>query len=684
MATDNLFSKLSDEELKQVALGNTDILKAARASEAKYSAANMSEMSDAQLEAVRNGTPISEIQDERNEFVGMGTSIGGALTGAAIGSVVPVIGTTIGGIVGGLAGAFGGELLEDTLEGKDLDYWNATKEASISLGIDAATFGTLKIAKPIYLASKEMLGFKPQEVAEEIAKHARETINIQKPFTQDSLASTQSLLDETGGKLTPAALPNATGILKFAEMIGRLGILSSNDFVVNMNKINDAVTGGVNELITKTKVDPLNKMELGQSVEGIFKEAKSALSKQYEIGLDSVMAKSANDMVDITPIYRTLDRLIKSKSTIIGNTLQDSTLKHAKDLLSDLSGGLPIVKDVMGDVAGSSSILDATGRSLSTTTRGVIGTETVAQKIPVAHLIQWEKKNKALLRELGNKTSPLYNKTLDRELNRLVDSLNGATHNVMGKVNNEAFQEYKAVKKAYAKGIEAINPKAIKNLVNAASKGTFEGLANTLLLNNNSLSKFKATHGALTASIKLLPKEGLENLGVATHKELLDKVKVSFLEDAFPNIKDVNLDLTSLAKNFKKLSPEQLTQARIVMGSDFGRFNQIKNAIIETAKRPESNFYALSLRSKETAAFASGVQVVGGIGAAAAASGIPGLVAGASVLLLPKILSRIALSSGHSARLINILGGRGKSKTVEGTEAQIALLLAEVMDTAVD
>ena len=254
----------------------------------------------------------------------------------------------------------------------------------------------------------------------------------------------------------------------------------------------------------------------------------------------------------------------------------------------------------------------------------------------------------------------------------------------MSKVNRPAFLKYKAVKKAYGTGLEAISPKAIKNLVNQAAKGTFEGLANTLLLNNSSLSKFKATHGALTASIKLLPKEGLENLGVATHKELLDKVKVSFLEDAFPNIKDVNLDLTSLAKNFKKLSPEQLTQARIVMGSDFGRFNQIKNAIIETAKRPESNFYALSLRSKETAAFASGVQVVGGIGAAAAASGIPGLVAGASVLLLPKILSRIALSSGHSARLINILGGRGKSKTVEGTEAQIALLLAEVMDTTVD
>lgn len=681
MATDDLFSKLSDEELKQVALGNTDILKAARDKEAKYSAANMSEMSDAQLEAVSNGTPISEIKDERNEFVGMGTSIGGALTGAAIGSVVPVIGTTIGGIVGGLAGAFGGELLEDTLEGKDLDYWNATKEATISLGIDVATLGTLKIAKPIYLASKEMLGFKPQEVAEEIAKHARETVNTQKPFTQDSLASTQRLLDETGGKLTPASLPNATGILKFAEMIGRLGILSSNDFVVNMKKIDDAVTGGVNELIAKTKVDPLNKMELGQSVEGIFKEAKSALSKQYEIGLDSVVAKSANDMVDITPIYKTLQRLINSKSTIIGNTLQDSTLKHAKDLLSDLSGGLPIVKDVMGDVAGSSSILNAAGKALSTTTRGVIGTENVIQKMPVVHLIAWEKKTKALLRELGNKTSPLYNKTLDRELNRVVSSLDGATSNIMSNVNKEASQEYKAVKKAYAKGIESINPKAIKSLVNQAAKGTFEGLANTLLLNNSSLSKFKATHGALTASIKLLSKEGLENLGVTTHKELLDKVKVSFLEDAFPSIKDVNLDLTSLAKSFKKLSPEQLEQSRIVMGSDFGRFNQIKNAIIETAKRPESNFFALSLRSKEAAA---GIQIAGGIGAAAFSAGIGGLVAGAAVLLLPKVLSRIALNSGHSARLINILGGRGKSKTVEGMETQIALLLAEVTDTSLD
>ena len=681
MATDNLFSKLSDEELKQVALGNTDILKAARASEAKYSAANMSEMSDAQLEAVRNGTPISEIQDERNEFVGMGTSIGGALTGAAVGSVFGPLGTVVGGIFGGMGGAFGGELLEDTLEGKDLDYWNATKEASISLGIDVATLGTLKIAKPIYLASKEMLGFKPQEVAEEIAKHARETVNTSKPFTQDSLASTQSLLDETGGKLTPAALPNATGILKFAEMIGRLGILSSNDFVVNMKKINDAVTGGVNELIAKTKVDPLNKMELGQSVEGIFKEAKSALSKQYEIGLDSVMAKSANDMVDVTPIYNTLNRFINAKSTIIGNSLQDSTLKHAKSILNDLSGGLPIAKDIMGDVPGSSSILDAAGSSLSTTTRGVIGTETVAQKIPVAHLIEWEKKNKALLRELGNKTSPLYNKTLDRELNRVVDSLDGATSNVMSKVNRPAFLKYKAVKKAYGTGLEAISPKAIKNLVNQAAKGTFEGLANTLLLNNSSLSKFKATHGALTSSIKLLPKESLENLGVTTHKELLDKVKVSFLEDAFPSIKDVNLDLTSLAKTFKKLSPEQLEQARIVMGSDFGRFNQIKNAIIETAKRPEANFFALSLRSKETAA---GIQIAGGIGAAAFSAGIGGLAAGAAVLLLPKVLSRIALSSGHSARLINILGGRGKSKTVEGMETQIALLLAEVGDTSLD
>ena len=684
MATNDLFSRLSDEELQQVALGNTDILKAARDSEAKYSTENISEMSDAQLEAVRNGAPISEIRDERNEFVGMGTSIGGALSGAAVGSAFGPLGTVIGGVVGGMSGAFGGELIEDHLEGKELDYWNATKEASISLGIDVATLGTLKIARPVYLASKEMLGFKPQEVAAELAEVAKATLPSQIPSTPLSLTSTQNLLDETGGKLTPSSIPNATGILKFAEMIGRLGILSSNDFVVNMNKINDAVTGGVNELIAKTKVDPLNKMELGQSVEGIFKEAKAALSKQYEVGLDSVKAKSATDLVDVSPIYKTLDRLIKSKSTIIGNTLQDSTLKHAKDLLSDLSGGLPVVKDIMGDVASSSSILDASGKALNTTTRGVIGTETVVQKIPVVHLIEWEKKNKALLRELGNKTSPLYNKTLDRELNGLVKSLNGATHNVMSKVNNEAFQEYRAVKKAYAKGIESINPKAIKSLVNQAAAGTFEPLARTLLLNNSSLSKFKATHSALTASIKLLPKEGLDNLGVTTHKELLDKVKVSYLEDAFPSIKDVNLDLTSLAKNFNKISPEQLAQAKIVMGSDFGRFNQIKNAIIDTAKRPESNFYALSLRSKETAALGQVGQIGGGILTASAVSGVGGLIAGVSVLLLPKVLSRIALNSGHSARLINILGGKGKSATIQGTENQIALLIAESIDTTVD
>ena len=122
MATNDLFSRLSDEELQQVALGNTDILKAARDSEAKYSTENISEMSDAQLEAVRNGAPISEIRDERNEFVGMGTSIGGALSGAAVGSAFGPLGTVIGGVVGGMSGAFGGELIEDHLEGKELDY----------------------------------------------------------------------------------------------------------------------------------------------------------------------------------------------------------------------------------------------------------------------------------------------------------------------------------------------------------------------------------------------------------------------------------------------------------------------------------------------------------------------------------------------------------------------------------
>ena len=671
------FNSMSQEELENYLLkANSGASEGA----ATVSQENLDSLSEEELSyVITNGSLPPE--KERNEWAGIGSSVGGALTGAAIGSALPVVGTAIGGIVGGMVGAFGGELLEDELQGKELDYWNATKEASISLGIDVATLGTMKVLKPAYIASKEMLGFKPQEVAAELAEMAKATLPTQKAGTAASLVSTQSLLDETGAKLLPSQLPNASGALLFAENIGRIGVMSSTDFTTNMSKVNQAVTGGVDDLIAKTKVEPLNKMELGQTVEGIFKEAKSALSKQYEIGLDSVMAKSANDMVDISPIYKTLDRLINAKSTIIGNTLQEETKRHAKDLLSSLAGGLPVTKDIIGDVAGKSSVLSSTGLMVPRMVKGVVGTEKVVQKLPVAHLIAWEKKNKALLRELGNPKSPLYNSTVDKELGTLVGRLGGAIDNTMAKANNEAFKEYKAVKAAYGKGIESIRPEAIKGLLNQASKKTFEPLARTLLANNGSLSKFKATWGAIQSSVNMLSKDNLTNLGVTHKGELFNKIKASYLEDAFPSIKDVGFDVTNLAKGFKSMSRESTEQVKMVLGKDFGRFNQIKNAIIDTAKKPSSNFYALSLRSKEASAAAQGA---GSILAGGAVGGIGGIAAAAAVLLTPKVLGRIALNGGHTARLLNILGGKGKSKTVKGTEDAIALLLAELTDTAVD
>lgn len=675
------FNSMSQEELENYLLkANSGALEGA----ATVSQENLDSLSEEELSyVITNGSLPPE--KERNEWAGIGSSVGGALAGAAIGtSVLPVVGTAVGGIVGGMMGAFGGELLEDELQGKELDYWNATKEASISLGIDVATLGTMKVLKPSYIAAKEMLGFKPQEVAKELAEMAKATLPTQKAGTAASLVSTQSLLDETGAKLLPSQLPNASGALLFAENIGRIGVMSSTDFTTNMSKVNQAVTGGVDDLLAKTKVEPLNKMELGQTVEGIFKEAKSALSKQYEIGMEGVMAKSANDMVDISPIYKTLDRLINAKSTIIGNTLQEDTKRHAKDLLSSLAGGLPVTKDIIGDVAGKSSVLSSTGLMVPRTVKGVVGTEKVVQKLPVAHLIAWEKKNKALLRELGNPKSPLYNTTVDRELGTLIGRLGGAIDNTMAKANNEAFKEYKAVKAAYGKGIESIRPEAIKGLLNQASKGTFEPLARTLLANNGSLSKFKATWGAIQSSVNMLSKDNLTNLGVTHKGELFNKIKATYLEDAFPSIKDVGFDLTNLAKGFKSMSRESTEQVKMVLGNDFGRFNQIKNAIIDTSKKPSSNFYALSLRSKEAAAAQGAGQGAGSIIVGGMVGGIGGIVAGAAVLLTPKLLGKISLNGGHTARLLNILGGKGKAKTVKGTEDAIALLLAELADTAVD
>jgi len=626
---------------------------------------NLSSMSDDEfLKALQN----EELPKERNEWVGMGSSVGGALAGAALGSVVPVVGTAIGGVVGGALGAFGGELLEDELQGVDLDFANAAKEGVISAGIDVATLGTMKFAKPAYFAGKRALGFTAKEVSEDIIQKAAATQVTQKAGTQLSLVSTSKLLAEKGGVLTPSQIPTASGVDKFYENIGRGGIMSGKAFDENMVKVNEAVSGAINDMVTRNNASVLVKGELGQSVTNIFSEAKTALSKQYELGLDSVMGQLKNDMLDVTPIHNSLDTLLKSKSIKLGgSSLQKETTRLLNELKSDLGAGLPVDVPVLAATTGRGALA---GRSVQKT----VGNKKVTQPIPAVQLIQWQKKVNKMITEMGNPQSPMYNGVIDAELVRASKTLGGAIDSVMKKTNKTAYNEYLQVKKQYGKGIAAIKPLAIKGLVNSASKQDYEGLGKVLLSKSNNYSKFTESLKAIKYSVNTMKPAQLKSLGFNSKKEVFDTIKASYVKDLFPDISSTSFDVATYARSMSKLTPEQVKQAKDVLGKDYGRFNQIRNAIIDSADKSSTDVGLLSLRSKE-------LNVVSSVGAAS----VTGVIGALPILFAPKVMAKIALSPKKSAQLINLMSRA--STTPEGlsqTQKAIALLIAETADTAVD
>ena len=664
-------SKLSDEELEQVALGNLDILKAKQSA---YNLSNMDELSDEQLARVASGTPLSEIQKERNEFVGMGSSIGGALGGAALGTaILPGVGTAVGGIIGGALGAFGGELAEDQLQGEDLDFANAAQEAAISVGLDVATLGAAKWAKPVYFAGKRALGFTAEEVGKDIVEKAVATRATQRAGTPLSFQSSAELLAERGAVLTPAQLGDE-GILAFYDNLGRGGILSGRDFDKNMELANEAVSGAVSQLISKNEAGVLMKGELGASIDSIFMEGKRALGKQYELGLNGVMSSLTNNNINVLPVHKSIDGFLKSYTNKLGGSdLQDGTVSLLKKIQKDLSNGYKTI-DVLEDV--KIPYTNALGQKMFKIEKQVVGSKKVAVPIPAAQVIEWQKKVNKIITEAGNPQSPMYNKAVDAELAKVSSALSGSIDNIMSKVNPEAYGKYLAVKKQYSKGIKTLRPDNIKAIINSAAKEDYDSLGKVLLQEGvTNLSRFNNTWKALNYSVNTMKPAQLAELGFKNKEEVFKTIKSSYVQNLFPNINDTAFDLSKYAAKMSKLSREEITQVKTVLGKDYGRFNQIRNAIIDASKKSGTDVGILSLRSKELQ-----------IGTSIAAGSFGGIGVGLFALFTPKLMAKVALNPKTSAMLINTLGKT--SKTPEGLEATqktlAAILAAESLDTAVD
>lgn len=658
------FDSMSDEELDQYLLKNSPASK-------QPSAIDFDSLTDEQLDRYLAGKPIDA--PERNELIGMGSSMAGALGGAAVGSaILPGLGTVAGGVIGGALGAFGGELAEDVMSEEELNYANAAKEAAVSLGVDALTMGTAKFAKPIYFAGKRALGFAGEEVGKDIAEKVASKAT-QKAGTPLSLKSTAELLGERGAVLTPIQL-GEKGILGFYDNLGRGGILSGKMFDDNMVKVNEAVSGAVNDLVAKNDAGVMMKGELGAAVDSLFHEAKQGLSKQYELGLNEVQRMLKNDKVNVIPIHNAIDGFVKSYSQKIGKSaLQDGTLSLLKQIKGDLSDGFKVV-DVVKEVR--KPYRNALGQTMYKTVKEVTGTKKVPVAIPAEELITWQKKVNKIITEMGNPQSSMYNSSIDADLAKVSNTLGKSIDKSMLGLNAEAYGKYEGIKKQYKKGIKTLRPDNIKSIINSAAKEDYERLGKVFVQEGVvNLDQFKKTWNALNFSVKSMKPEKLQQLGFASKDELFKTIKSTYMQNLLPAVNDVSFDIGKYAAKMSKMTKEELSQAKTVMGKDFGRFNQIRNAIIDASVKPGNDVGMLALRSKELQA-----------GTALAAGSFGGVGVGLFALFAPKLMAKIALNHKTQGLLLNILNR--SSKTPEGikiTENAIrTLLAAEGVDLAAE
>jgi hypothetical protein len=250
------------------------------------------------------------------------------------------------------------------------------------------------------------------------------------------------------------------------------------------------------------------------------------------------------------------------------------------------------------------------------------------------------------------------------------------------KASPEVAEAYSKVKKLFRENIDEVKPNSIKGLLQSASKESYDALGK-VLLNTGSLdlSKFKRTWGAIKYSLNNIEPKKMKELGFTGKEDALKTIRSSYVRNIFPDVNSSSFDIKSYANKMIKMSPEEIKQAKIVMGDSYPQFSRIRNAIIDASKKQKNDVGLLSLRAKELAAItalgSTGYFMGGDAGGTVALGGI-------GILFAPKVMARIALNPKQSAQFINILGRSSTTPAgVNSTEKALKMLMTgEAIDTA--
>ena len=546
---------------------------------------------------------------EKNMDVPLG--MGGGVVGTILGAPFGPPGMFVGGAIGGALGTASGSLISDELTGEDLDYAKALEEAAISMGFDVATLGLGKAIKPAWVAAKRKMGFTPQEAAEQLVQELGGEAG-----TAASLKASQQILEEGGATLTPSQV-GAEGVALLQERIGRLGLISGRQYETNAAKVNEVTSEALSEIVNRLSVNSSGSAnEIAQELMTVIDQGKRALYDNYGRGLDE-LANQVGSKIDLP----TGKHIYVANNYIARNT-------HPGEIIDLDPATVDFIYKNLGSLLG----------------------DNVATKTNLPGLIALDKQ---ITRQIDNSFgapvgSPNHNANAHRELTALAEELREATYRSLKSVDPEAAKQYKAMKDAYAEGINGLLPRINSNFVAQADKGNYASLGQ-LLTKGGNIDQVVAFKNSLRAAFKEIDSTEIAGRFIS-FEEADSLIKKGFLERTFPTLGTPQFDIANYSNLAKQLAdPTTAAKYKAVLGSDYRQVKQLINLMAEASVKPGSNLGELAFRSKEYGAARdlwSGVQ-----GGAAVASG--SIIGGAAILGMPMVLAKASLNPENVKRLID-------------------------------
>lgn len=590
---------------------------------------------------------------EKNLDVPLGAlgSIGGAGLGFALGGPP---GAIVGGVVAGALGTGAGTVISETefKETEEIDaYTKAVENALWSMGFDLATLGVASKVKPLYYAARAKMGKSAEETAKEIIDGAYGA------GSRESLQASQAILQQGGATLLPSQVGGA-GLDAFKERVASVGLISRQTMAENQEAVNRVVREELTSMLNRNaagfEADPYS---MGQAFHLLIEEGQNAVQQTYLKGLDEIkldLGAGVGKRVDANKILAPIDKYLKNKKGEAVDELSPESIQFLNEQMLRLRN---------------------LGPSYGT--------------FPVDELIALDK---AFTQRVSARFGPEgaeRNSVVQAELADVATELRTAIYNAMKDINPDAADAYRGLKQQYADGINTLFPRINKTFMSAANRGSFLGLGN-LAAQATNLNQVMAMRNSLQKAFAEASKDPNISLPFESAAQIDELFKKGFLSSRISQVFDEKFLITDLKSLAEKLTlPAESKKFKTILGSDYGRFKQLMNLVVEASESATGDFGVLMLRGAE----AGGIRAVAGqvgtllAGGGAAAGGAlpvsPVVMGGVAALWIPQIFANIATNPAYVNRLISLMG-KNQSRGLEATSTAAQLLVADVIYSMTD